>query len=76
MEKFGKVASLGALAVAGGTFALYAALLFAFRPVAGGGMSALSFQIVAIAMLVPVGVLAGAHVAFARQLSRGAQPIR
>lgn len=76
MEKFAKFASLGAMAVAAGTFALYLLLLFVFRPVATGGMDRLGWQVVALAMFVPVAVLAGAHVALARQLKAGPQPIR
>lgn len=76
MEKFGKLASLGATAVAAGTLALYVLLVYTFRPVATGGMDHLGWQVVTIAMFVPVAVLAGAHVALARQLKAGPQPFR
>lgn len=76
MERVARLASLGAMAVAAGTFALYLLLLFAFRPVVTGGMDRLGWRVVALAMFVPVAVLAGAHVALARQLKAGPQPIR
>ncbi|MBI3568349.1 MAG: hypothetical protein HY084_09160 [Gemmatimonadetes bacterium] len=76
MEKFAKLASLGAMAVGGGTLALYVLLLFVFRPVANGGIDGLGYQVLAIAMFVPVAIIAGAHVAFSRQLNAGPQPIR
>lgn len=75
MEKLARLAPLGAMAVAVGTFALYLVLVFVFRPVATGGMDRLGWQVLAIAMFVPVAVLAGAHVALARQLKAGPQPI-
>jgi len=75
-EKFAKLASLGAMAVGGGVFALYALLLFVFRPVGNGGMDRTGFMIVAIAMLPSVAILAGAHIAFGKQLKSGPQPIR
>jgi carbon starvation protein CstA len=72
MEKFMKMAGLGAAGVAGGTFVAYFALIAVFRPVANGGFDHVLWATVTIAMLIPVAVLAGAHLAFAKQLKRGA----
>ena len=71
MERFMKLAALGAAGVAGGTFVAYAALVLVFRPVANGGFDHVLWQTVALAMIVPVAVLAGAHLAFAKQLKDG-----
>jgi hypothetical protein len=71
MEKFVKFAALGAAGVAGGTFLAYFALIVAFRPVSTGGFDHVLWVLVSIAMLVPVAVLAGAHLAFAKQLKDG-----
>ena len=72
MEKFQKLAALGAAGVAGGTFVLYSLLIFVFRPVHDGGFDHVLWTVVTLAMIVPVAVLAGAHLAFARQLREGA----
>jgi hypothetical protein len=71
MEKFMKLAALGAAGVAGGTFFAYFALILIFRPVSNGGFDRVLWQTVTIAMIVPVAVLAGAHLAFAKQLKDG-----
>jgi Ni/Fe-hydrogenase subunit HybB-like protein len=71
MEKFMKMAGLGAAGVAGGTFVLYAALIFVFRPVSNGGFDHVLWLLVSAAMLIPVAILAGAHLAFAKQLKDG-----
>ena len=71
MEKFMKLAGLGAAGVAVGTFVLYAALVFVFRPVSNGGFDHVLWRLVTVAMLIPVSILAGAHLAFAKQLKDG-----
>ena len=71
MEKLMKLAGLGAAGVAGGTFVAYAALVLVFRPVANGGFDHVLWRLVSVAMLIPVAVLAGAHMAFAKQLKDG-----
>jgi Ni/Fe-hydrogenase subunit HybB-like protein len=71
MEKFMKMAGLGAAGVAGGTFVLYAALIVVFRPVSNGGFDHVLWLTVSVAMLIPVAILAGAHLAFAKQLKHG-----
>jgi hypothetical protein len=71
MEKFMKLAGLGAAGVAAGTFVLYAALIFVFRPVSNGGFDHVLWRLVSVAMLIPVSILAGAHRAFAKQLKDG-----
>ena len=50
----------------------YLALVMVFRPVSGGGFDRVLWATVTIAMIVPVAVLAGAHLAFAKQLKDGA----
>lgn len=75
MEKFTKLAALGAAGVAGGTFVAYAALVLIFRPVSNGGFDHVLWRTVTIAMIVPVAVLAGAHLAFAKQLKDGKSPM-
>jgi hypothetical protein len=74
MEKFEKLAAMGAGGVAVGTFVLYALLVFVFRPVSNGGIDHVLWYTVSVAMLVPVAVLAGAHLAFAKQLKDHASP--
>jgi hypothetical protein len=71
MEKFIKLAALGAAGVAGGTFVLYALLVFVFRPVSNGGFDHVLWRVVGVAMVIPVAILAGAHLAFAKQLKDG-----
>jgi hypothetical protein len=71
MQKFMKLAALGAAGVAGGTFVAYLALVFVFRPVHNGGFDHVLWTVVTVAMVIPVSVLAGAHLAFAKQLKDG-----
>jgi len=73
MEKFQQYAGLGAACVACGTFVAYGALVVLFRPVGNGGFDHVLWYTVAIAMIVPVAVLAGAHLAFAKQLTGGSR---
>jgi len=82
MEKFAKLASLGALGVAAGSVALYPLLAWAFSPTvtggapgARGGIDHVGWYVLLVAITVPIAVLAGAHVAFARQLKEGARPL-
>jgi hypothetical protein len=76
--KFLKYAALGALGVAPGAAALYALLVLAFRPTptggmpgSGGGIDAVSWFVLIVAMLVPLGLAAAWHVAFGRELQAG-----
>ena len=71
MEKFAKLASLGAFGVAGGIAVVYVAMLFAFRPTITGGMDQVGWFVAAVAILVPVMILGGMHIAFAVQLKNG-----
>ena len=71
IEKFMKLAGLGAAGVGGGSFVAYLALVAIFRPVSGGGIDHVLWYTVTIAMIVPTAVLAGAHLAFAKQLKDG-----
>ncbi|MFI5312093.1 MAG: hypothetical protein ACHQQ3_12715 [Gemmatimonadales bacterium] len=82
MEKFAKLASLGALGVAAGSAALYPLFIWAFSPTvtggapgARGGIDHVGWYVLLVATIVPIAILAGAHVAFARQLRNGPQPI-
>ncbi len=77
-----KLASAGALAVTGGSLALYAAFLWLTRttPVAGvpgatGGMDDITRNVVAICLLVPIAIMAAAHFVFFRQLRKGASSL-
>jgi carbon starvation protein CstA len=72
MQKFEKLAAVGAAGVAGGALVAYSLLIFAFRPVPTGGFSRLLWTVVTVAMVIPVAILAGAHLAFAKQLKDGA----
>ncbi len=72
MEKFSKMASMGAMAAAGGIAALYFALVVLFRKVPGGGIDTLGWQVLSLAMFVPAAILVGVHVALGRQLKQGA----
>lgn len=75
MEKFMKLAGMGAAGVAVGTFFAYFGLVAVFRPVGNGGFDHVLWYTVTIAMIVPVLVLAGAHLAFAKQLKDGSSPM-
>jgi hypothetical protein len=83
MEKFAKLASMGAMGVAAGIVALYLLLLaFPFHPTptgggpgATGGFDQIGYHLVAIAMLVPVTLLAAAHAWFGKQLKDGPRPM-
>ena len=71
MEKFAKLASLGAFGMAGGIAVVYVAMLYAFRPTMTGGMDQVGWLVAAVAILVPVVILGGMHIAFAVQLRNG-----
>ena len=75
MEKFMKMAGMGAAGVGAGTFVAYVGLIVIFRPVGNGGFTGVLWLCVNVAMLVPVLVLAGAHLAFAKQLKDGSTPM-
>lgn len=82
MDKFARLAARGALGAAAGIGVLYLFLLWALRPSvtggaggATGGMDKLGWQVLAVAMLVPVGLLAGAHIALGKQLMDGPKPM-
>ena len=75
IEKFMKFAGLGAAGVAVGTFIAYFALIAVFRPVSNGGIDHVLWDTVSIAMAIPVAILAGAHLAFAKQLKEHSSPM-
>lgn len=82
MERFTKLASLGALGVAAGSAALYPLLLWAFSPTvtggapgARGGIDHVSWYVLMVATMVPIAILAGVHLVFAKQLRDGPKPI-
>ena len=74
--------ALGALGVAGGAIALYLVLIYFFSPTgsgggpgARGGIDSVSWYVLIVAMGVPVTLLAGAHLALAKQLRDGPKTI-
>jgi hypothetical protein len=73
MKKYGKLASLGALGVAGGCVALYALLAWGVSPSPTGGIDGVHATIAYIGIAVPLLAIAAAHVAFARQLANYAK---
>jgi len=82
MQKFARFASLGALGVAAGSAALYPLLIWAFAPTvtggapgARGGIDHVSWYVLMVATVVPIAILAGAHIVFAKQLRDGPKPI-
>ena len=82
MDRFTKLAAMGAHGAAGGIAALYLLLLWALRPTltggaahATGGMDWIGWQVLAIAMFVPSAILVGAHVALGRQMQQGPRPL-
>jgi hypothetical protein len=83
MEKMMKLAALGAMGVAGGVFGLYLLLIYFFMPTvtggapgARGGIDHVSWYVLMVAMMVPVAILAGAHVALGKQLLAGRRPMQ
>jgi hypothetical protein len=83
MEKYSKLAALGAAGVAVGTFALYLLLIaIPFYPTltggavgATGGIDHVHWQLLVSSMFVPVAILSGLHLALAKQLKDGPQPM-
>jgi hypothetical protein len=71
-----KMAALGAQGVAGGAFVAWLGLVFVTRPVATGGIDAVTHLSLAAASFVPFAMLAAAHAWLGWQLKRGAAPIR
>jgi hypothetical protein len=77
-----KLASVGALAVTGGSVVLYAGALWltSTTPIAGvigatGGVDAITRNVLAICLLVPIAIMAAAHFVFFRQLKKGASSL-
>lgn len=82
MEKFTKIAAQGALGAGAGIGVLYLAIIWATRPTvtggaigATGGFDHVGWQLMIVAMFVPVAILVGVHVAFANDLKSGAKPM-
>lgn len=73
MKKYAKLASLGALGVAGGCVALYAFLAWGASPTPTGGIDGVHATIAYIGIAVPVLAIAAVHVAYARQLANYAK---
>ena len=78
-KNFERMAALGALGVCAGVAAVYAGLWwlgrttpFAGAPGATGGIDVITRNVLWIAALVPAAIFILSHLAFARQLSRGA----
>ncbi len=82
MEKFAKLASLGAFGMAVGSIALYPLFVWAFSPTvtggapgARGGIDHVGWYVLMVATIVPIAILAAVHLAFARQLKVGPRPL-
>ena len=76
MKNLEKLAALGALGVAGGSFAAWAGFLFLMRPVATGGFDSTGFFALGAASFLVVALMAAAHAWFGIQLRRGPDSIR
>lgn len=77
-ERYLKLASVGALAVAPAAMAVYAALLFAILPTpsggapgSGGGIDWVNWLLLVAALIVPAGLAAAWHVSFSGDLKAG-----
>lgn len=69
MKKYAKLASLGALAVAGGAAALYALIAWGATPTPTGGIDGPHSTIAYIGAAIPVAAIIAVHVTYARVLS-------
>ncbi len=69
MKKYAKLASLGAMAVAGGCLALYGLIAWASTPTATGGIDGPHAAIAYIGAAIPIAAIVAVHVAYARQLA-------
>lgn len=73
---FEKMAALGAQGVAGGAFVAWLGFVFVTRPVATGGIDAVSHVALSAAAFVPFAMLAATHAWLGWQLRRGPESIR
>lgn len=73
MKKYGKVASLGALAVAGGCVALFALVAWVATPSPTGGMDGAHAAIAYLGVAIPLAAIIAVHVVYARQLAHYAK---
>lgn len=73
LKRFARLAALGALAVSGGAFGLYALLAYGSRHSNGSGIDQTQALIAWIALAVPFAAIIAAHVVFARILFRYAR---
>ncbi len=69
MKKYGKLASLGALGVAGACVALYAFIAWGSSPTATGGIDQVHAMLTYIAAAIPIGAIAAVHITYARILA-------
>jgi hypothetical protein len=69
MKKYGKIASLGALAVAGGCVALYALIAWGSTPTPTGGIDSVHATIAYIGAAIPITAIIAVHITYARVLS-------
>jgi hypothetical protein len=69
MMKYGKLASLGALGVAGGCVALYALIAWGSTPTPTGGIDRVHAMIAYIGAAIPIGAILAVHVAYSRILA-------
>jgi len=76
MKKHAKLASLGALGVAGGVVALFALLAWVSTPSPDGGIDGDHAMIAYIGIAIPLIAIAVVHLVYARQLGRYAKEQR
>ena len=73
MNKYAKLASLGALAVAVVCVGLYALLAWVSTPTATGGIDGVHAMIAYLGIAVPIAAIVAVHVTYARVLSNYAK---
>lgn len=76
MEKFEKLAALGAKGVAGGSMFAWLGFAFLTRPVSSGGVDAVSHLAIIASTFMVFGMVALAHFWMGVQLAKGADSIR
>ena len=69
MKKHAKVASLGALTVAGGCVALFALIAWGSTPSPTGGIDGIHATLAYIGAAIPIAAIVAVHLVYARQLA-------
>jgi len=73
LKPYAKLAALGALGVCGGVFALYVFLVFFTRSIPLGGIDQTQALLSWISLAVPFSLIIGAHLVYARVLTKYAK---